>query len=96
MNLLDSFFASGTGLTLVAIVIVLAFIGLIAFILYRSKQKKWAKYPLLFALFTLLMLVFDKIIGYRDMTASLIVSLTSGLIFALCIFLGDRSKEKKK
>ncbi len=96
MKLLESYFTSGAGLTLVAIVIVLAFIGIIAFLLYKTRQKKWAKYPLLFVLITGVMLGFDKIIGYRDMPDSLIVSLTSGAIFALFVFLGDRSKEKKK
>ena len=88
---------SGTGLTIGAIIIVLAIISGVALVIHKAaRQKKWAKYTVMFLWFTCLMMAFDEIVGYRDRGLSLLVSLGSGVIFTLCFILSDRKKNKQE
>ena len=96
MEQLNTLLTSSTVLTVVAIIIVLAVIGGIALLFYKAKQKKWAKYPLLFFWFSGLMLAFDWLIELNDLRLSLLLSLGSGAIITLCFFLSDRRNKNKQ
>ena len=82
MEILTSFFISSTGLTIVAIIIVLAVIGGIALLLgivRRKHKKSFAFYLILFAVFTMLFflsaLLIDKHVlldqGHEQIKASI-------------------------
>ena len=86
MEILTSFFSSGTGLTIVAIIIVLAVIGGIALLLRivrRKHKKSLAFYLILFAVFTMLFFLSALLIDKHVLLYSVIDGAIHGVVVTL-------------
>lgn len=94
MNLLDSFFTSGTGLTLIAIIVGLSLILGLFFLSKKARKRNWIYYLLLFAVFVLAFFLVDKLVDGQSLRYSVIKSLVSGVIFTALWWLLDRGQHK--
>ena len=99
MKLSTSFFSSGTGLTIVAIFIVLAVIGGIALLIRISRRKhkrSFAYYLILFAVFTMLFFLSALLIDKHMLLYSVINGLIHGVVFTVLWWLFDQGHEQIK
>ena len=99
MEILTSFFISSTGLTIVAIIIVLAVIGGIALLLRivrRKHKKSFAFYLILFAVFTMLFFLSALLIDKHVLLYSVIDGLIHGVVVTVLWWLFDQGHEQIK
>ena len=99
MKPLTSFLCSGTGLTIVAIIIVLAVIGgivLLLGIVRRKHKKSLAFYLILFAVFTMLFFLSALLIDKHVLLYSVIDGLIHGVVVTVLWWLFDQGHEQIK
>ena len=99
MKLSTSFLSSGTGLTIVSIIIVLAVIGGIALLIRiarRKHKKSFAFYLILFAVFTMLFFLSALLIDKHVLLYSVISGLIHGVVVTLIWWFFDQGHEQIK
>ena len=99
MEILTSFFSSGTGLTIVAIIIVLAVIGGIALLLRivrRKYKKSLAFYLILFAVFTAMFFLSALLIDKHGSLYSVIDGAIHGVVVTVLWWNFDQGHEQIK
>ena len=99
MKLLTSFLSSGTGLTIVATIIVLAVIGGIALLLRtvrRKHKKSLAFYLILFAVFTMLFFLSALLIDKHGTLYSVIDGAIHGVVVTLLWWIFDQGHKQIK
>ena len=99
MEILTSFFSSGTGLTIVAIIIVLAVIGSIVLLLRivrRKHKKSLAFYLILFAVFTAMFFLSALLIDKYGSLYSVIDGAIHGVVITVLWWNFDQGHEQIK